>query len=86
MSEDLTINGGSKKEQYESLIPQIQALLEGEPDLIANLSNIAAALKQQFNWLWTGFTCVDLKEWFDNNDRALVPPLINFLFRRSNPQ
>ena len=34
----------------------------------------------------SGFTCVDLKEWFDNNDRALVPRLISFLFKRSNPE
>lgn len=55
MSEDLTIITGSKTEQYQALIPQIKALLEGEPDLIANLGNISAALKEQFNWLWVGF-------------------------------
>ena len=55
MAEDLTINQGDKKAQYESLLPQIQALLNGEPNLIANLANIAAALKEQFNWFWVGF-------------------------------
>jgi len=55
MAEDLTIAQGNKKEQYESLLPQIQALLHGEPNLIANLANIAAALKEQFNWFWVGF-------------------------------
>ena len=45
MAEDLTIVSGSSKEQYESLIPQIKGLLEGEPDLVANLANVAAALK-----------------------------------------
>ena len=58
MSENLEINSGTKTEQYESLIPQIKGLIEGEPDLIANLANIAAALKQQFDWLWIGFYLV----------------------------
>jgi len=55
MAEDLTIAQGDKKAQYESLLPQIQALVTGEPNLIANLANIAAALKEQFNWFWVGF-------------------------------
>ena len=55
MAEDLTITKGDKKTQYESLLPQIQGLLSGETNLIANLGNIAAALKEQFNWLWVGF-------------------------------
>ena len=58
MSEDLNIITGTKAEQYESLLPQIKGLLEGEPDLIANLANIAGALKEQFNWLWIGFYLV----------------------------
>jgi GAF domain-containing protein len=58
MAEDLIIFKGSKKEQYEMLFPQIKALLEGEPDLIANLANIAAALKEQFNFHWVGFYIV----------------------------
>ena len=55
MAEDLTIAQGDKKAQYESLLPQIQGLITGEPNLIANLANIAAALKEQFNWFWVGF-------------------------------
>ena len=55
MAEDLTITRGDKKTQYESLLPQIQGLLSGETNLVANLGNIAAALKEQFNWLWVGF-------------------------------
>lgn len=55
MSEDLAIIQGTKEEQYQALVPQIKALLEGEPDLMANLGNISAALKEQFNWLWVGF-------------------------------
>ena len=54
MAEDLTIIQGSKEEIYPSLIPQIKGLLEGEPDLIANLANVVAALKEQFGWLWVG--------------------------------
>ncbi len=58
MAEDLQIITGNKTEQYQSLLPQIKGLLEGETDLIANLANIAAALKEQFGWLWTGFYLV----------------------------
>src|SRR6266487_5135895 len=58
MAEDLTVIKGDKTEQYKSLIPQIEALLEGEPDLIAHLANTVAALKEQFGWLWVGFYLV----------------------------
>ncbi|MCO6496826.1 MAG: GAF domain-containing protein [Chitinophagaceae bacterium] len=58
MAEDLTIITGNKTEQYESLIPQLKGLLDGEPDLIANLANVCGALKEQFNWLWVGFYLV----------------------------
>ncbi len=58
MAEDLSIHKGTKAEQYQSLIPQIKALIEGEPDLIANLANIAGALKEQFGWFWVGFYLV----------------------------
>jgi len=58
MAEDLKIIEGSKAEIYQSLIPQIKGLLDGEPDLVANLANVAAALKEQFNWLWVGFYLV----------------------------
>ncbi|MEP6596697.1 MAG: GAF domain-containing protein [Ginsengibacter sp.] len=58
MSEDLNIIAGTKEDQYQSLLTQISALLEGEPDLIANLANITAALKEQFGWLWVGFYLV----------------------------
>jgi L-methionine (R)-S-oxide reductase len=58
MAEDLQIVTGTKQEIYESLIPQIQGLLEGEPDLVANLANVSAALKEQFGWFWVGFYLV----------------------------
>jgi L-methionine (R)-S-oxide reductase len=58
MAEELTIKRGTREQQYMELIPQIAALLDGEPDLIANLANITAALKEQFGWLWIGFYIV----------------------------
>lgn len=58
MAEDLQIIRGSKTVQYESLVPQIKGLLDGETDLVANLANIAAALKEQFGWFWVGFYLV----------------------------
>lgn len=67
MAEDLTIVIGTKQEQYEALIPQIKGLLEGENDLVANLANVAAALKEQFNWLWVGFYLV-------KNDELVLGP------------
>lgn len=62
MSEDLIIAKGTKAQQYESLLPQIKALLDGEQDLVANLANVAAALKEQFGWLWVGFYIVKDEE------------------------
>ncbi len=67
MAEDLRIHQGSKSEQYESLIPQIEGLLEGENDTIANLANITAALKEQFGWFWVGFYLV-------KNDELVLGP------------
>lgn len=67
MAEDLKIVFGTKEEQYQSLIPQIKALISGEPDLIANLANIAAALKEQFGWFWVGFYLV-------KNDELVLGP------------
>jgi GAF domain-containing protein len=58
MAEYLTIVTGTKEEQYQQLIPQIKGILEGETDLIANLGNVAAILKEQFNWWWIGFYLV----------------------------
>ncbi|MBQ6082930.1 MAG: GAF domain-containing protein [Bacteroidales bacterium] len=55
MSEDLIIIGSNKKELYENLIPQIQSLVEGEPDSIANMANVSACLKDTFHFWWVGF-------------------------------
>ena len=55
MAEELILTENTTKEKkYEELIPQIKALVDGESDKIANLSNIMAALKWTFNWLWIG--------------------------------
>ena len=68
MAEDLTITRSTdKQEQYRSLIPQIEALLSGETDLVANLANVCAALKEQFKWFWVGFYLVK------NNELVLGP-------------
>jgi L-methionine (R)-S-oxide reductase len=63
MAEDLTIiQTTDKAKQYQSLIPQIEALITGEEDLIANLANVCAALKEQFKWFWVGFYMVKKNE------------------------
>lgn len=67
MAEDLQIIKGTKSEQYEALIPQIKGLLTGESNLIANLANTAAALKEQFGWFWVGFYLVE-------NDELVLGP------------
>jgi len=67
MAEDLNIQSGTKQEQYEALIPQIAGLLQGETNLIANLANISAALKEQFNWWWVGFY------WIHEDELVLGP-------------
>jgi GAF domain-containing protein len=62
MSEDLHIAKGSKEEQYLNLLPQIKGLLHGEDDLVANLANICAALKEQFGFFWVGFYLIKNEE------------------------
>ena len=58
MAEDLCISNGSKAEKYQTLLPQIKSLIEGENDLIANLANVSAALKETFEFFWVGFYLV----------------------------
>jgi len=68
MAETLIISqSADKASKYKTLIPQIEALISGEPDLIANLANIAAALKQSMNFFWVGFYLVK------NNELVLGP-------------
>lgn len=58
MAEELTICSGSKEEQYKMLFPQMQSLIGNETDMIANMANMAAALKQTFDFFWVGFYIV----------------------------
>lgn len=63
MAEELILSTSTdKSERYTSLVPQIEALITGEPDVIANLSNIGAALRQSMNFFWVGFYLVKNKE------------------------
>lgn len=55
MSEQLFIQGETKQERYEALLPQIKAVIEDESDLIANMANVAAMLHETFGFWWTGF-------------------------------
>jgi len=55
MAEQLIIQGETKRERYEALLPQIKAVVEGEADLIANMANVAAMLHETFGFWWTGF-------------------------------
>lgn len=53
----------SEKElKYKEIIPQIQAVIAGETDLVANTANVIAILKQTFNWFWVGVYFVKDKE------------------------
>ena len=68
MAENLIISHSTDKvARYQMLVPQIEVLTSGEPDLIANLSNIAAALRQTMNFFWVGFYIVK------NNELVLGP-------------
>lgn len=67
MAEDLHVEGTTKEQKYQSLIPQIKALVEGETDVTANMANICAALKFGLNFFWVGFYLVK------NNQLVLGP-------------
>lgn len=63
MAEQLQIPHTQEKEEiYKALLPQIQAMIQDEDNLIANLANITAALKEAFNFFWVGFYLVDEDE------------------------
>ncbi len=55
MAEHLTISQGDKEEKYRTLLPQIESVVEGEPDTIANMANVSAMLMETFSFLWVGF-------------------------------
>ncbi len=59
MAEELDIQKGSREQMYKSLLPQIEALITGEINEVANLANISAALRQTFGFFWVGFYVVD---------------------------
>jgi GAF domain-containing protein len=67
MAEDLQISGNTKEEIYQSILPQIKALVEGESDITANMANVCAALKFGLNFFWVGFYLVK------NNQLVLGP-------------
>jgi L-methionine (R)-S-oxide reductase len=67
MAESFHVEGSSRRERYESLFPQIKALIEGEPDLIANLANIMSALKFGMNFFWVGV-------YFVKDDELILGP------------
>lgn len=58
MAEDLEVKGNTKEEKYQSIVPQIKALIDGESDAVANMANICAALKYGFDFFWVGFYLV----------------------------
>ena len=63
MAENLFLpQAGSKEEIYLALLPQVEALISGEQDLVANLANIAAALREAFGFFWVGFYVVQGQE------------------------
>lgn len=73
MSEELFLNrGASRADEYASLLPQLKSLSEGEPNVIANLANVSAALRQTFGFFWVGFYLVD-NNVSDNDELVLGP-------------
>ena len=62
MAEQLILEGSTRAERYRELYPQLQALLGAETDRIANLANMAAALRQTFGFFWVGFYLVSERE------------------------
>lgn len=59
MAEELITGGSTKEERYRILLPQLKSIIEDEPDAVANMANIAAAIHGTFDFLWTGFYRVD---------------------------
>jgi GAF domain-containing protein len=55
MSIHLFVHSGAKNEKYESLLQQIPSLLNPQVDVVANMANLAAALKATFGFFWVGF-------------------------------
>lgn len=62
MAEDLQLHADTKEGRYQELLPQIQALLQGESDQQANMGNVCAALKYGMHFFWVGFYLVKNQE------------------------
>lgn len=73
MAENLNIASGGKEEKYRILYPQIEALTEGEEDMIANMANISSMLHQTFGFWWTGFYRV-LENGDTGNEELVLGP------------
>lgn len=73
MTENLNIASGGKEEKYRILYPQIEALTEGEDDMIANMANISSMLHQTFGFWWTGFYRV-LENGDTGNEELVLGP------------
>ena len=68
MADELIVSTSThKKDRYQTMIPQLGTLVAGEEDLIANLSNIAAALRETMNFFWVGF-------YFVKGDQLVLGP------------
>ena len=78
MAEDLCVSNGSKEDKYRMLLPQIKCLIEGEDDLVANLANVAAALKETFRFFWVGFYLVKVDVVYESDCTTLARSLICF--------
>ena len=78
MSETLVYSKDATKEiLYAELLPQLRSLIQGEPDLIANLANVAAALKEVFGFFWVGFYLVKDDELVLGRSRVRSPVLVS---------
>jgi L-methionine (R)-S-oxide reductase len=78
MPESLHVSENLSKEQkYQELLPQIKSLIQDENNLIANLANISAALKEVFKFWWIGFYLVDSQ---NNQELVLGPFQVNFKY------
>lgn len=68
----------TKQEHYESLLPQVRALCDGESDMIAKMANVAALLHHEFHFWWTGFYRVDSEEWAVGSTRGQMLPTTHY--------
>ena len=67
--QSLHLSHTDKGKRYQELLPQIESVISGETNLIANLANTAAILKEAFGWFWVGFYLVEQ----ENQELVLAP-------------